>query len=84
VLKGGQFPIGLKIGDSVEIIETTAPDAASPGKPVSRGIGTMTDLSDSTDGQSLRTVSIAVPGENAAAISAAGAAGRVSLVVTAP
>ncbi len=35
----------------------------------------MNDLSDSTDGQSLRTVSIAVPGEDAAAISAAGAAG---------
>jgi hypothetical protein len=84
VLKGGQFPVGLTIGDSVEIIETTAPDAASAGEPVSRGIGTVTDLSNSTDGQSLRTVSIAVPGENAAAISAAGAAGRVSLVVTAP
>lgn len=84
VLKGGQFPVGLTIGDSVEIIETTAPDAASAGEPVSRGTGTMTDLSDSTDGQSLRTVSIAVPGEDAAAISAAGAAGRVSLVVITP
>lgn len=84
VLKGGQFPVGLTIGDSVEIVETTAPDATGAGEPVSRGTGTVTDLSDSVDGQSLRTVSIAVQAEDAAVISAAGAAGRVSLVVTAP
>lgn len=84
VLKGGQFPVGLAIGDSVEVVETTAPDAAGAGEPVSRGTGTVIDLSDSADGQSLRTVSIAVPAEDAAVISAAGAAGRVSLVVTAP
>lgn len=83
-LKSGQFPVGLSIGDAVEIIETTAPDAAGGGEPVSRGGGRVTDLSDSADGQSLRTVSIAVPAEQAAAISAAGAAGRVSLVVTSP
>jgi hypothetical protein len=83
-LKSGQFPVGLAIGDSVEIVETTTPDATGGGEPVSRGTGRVTDLSDSADGQSLRTVSIAVPTEQAAVISAAGAAGRVSLVVTAP
>lgn len=84
VLKGGQFPVGLAIGDPVEIVETTAPDATGAGEPVSRGRGTVADLSDSTDGQSLHTVSIAVPADDAAVISAAGAAGRVSLVVIAP
>ena len=84
VLKGGQFPVGLSIGDTVEIVETTAPDATGAGEPVPRGTGTVTDLADSADGQTLRTVSIAVPAEEAAVISAAGAAGRVSLVVTAP
>ena len=39
-------------------------------------------LTEALEGQSDRTVSIAVPGDDAAAISAAGAAGRVSLVVT--
>ena len=84
VLKGGQFPVGLSIGDTVEIVETTAPDTTGAGEPIQRGTGTVTDLADSADGQTLRTVSIAVPAEDAAVISAAGAAGRLSLVVTAP
>lgn len=84
VLSSGQFPVGLKIGDTVEIVETTAPDATGDGEPMSRGEGTVTDLADSTDGQGVRTVSIAVPADDAAPISAAGAAGRLSLVVTAP
>lgn len=83
-LKSGQFPVGLGIGDAVEIVETTPPDASGSGDAVSRGTGTVTDLSESIDGQSSRTVSIAVPAEQAAVISAAGAAGRISLVVIAP
>lgn len=83
-LKEGQFPVGLTVGDPVEIVETPAADTSGTGEPVSRGVGTVTDLAESVDGQSVRTVSIAVPSEDAAAISAAGAAGRVSLVVTRP
>lgn len=84
VLKSGQFPVGLAIGDSVDVIETTAPDATGAGEPVSRGPATVVDLSESADGQSLLTVSLAVPSESATAISSAGASGRLSLVVTAP
>lgn len=84
VLKGGQYPVGLAIGDSVDVIETTSPDASSAGEPVSRGTATVIDLSESADGQSLVTVSLAVPSDSATAISSAGAAGRLSLVVTAP
>ena len=81
VLKDGQFPVGLTIGDSVEIVETTTPDVTGAGEPVSRGTGTVTDLADSVDGQSARSASIAVSADDAAAISSAGASGRVSLVV---
>jgi len=84
VLKGGQYPVGLAIGGSVEVIETTSPDASGAGEPMSRGTATVIDMSESTDGQSLLTVSLAVPSDSATAISSAGAAGRLSLVVTAP
>ena len=84
VLKGGQYPVGLAITDSVDVIETTSPDASGAGEPVSRGTATVIDLSESADGQSLLTVSLAVPSNSATAISSAGAAGRLSLVVTAP
>lgn len=84
VLKGGQYPVGLAIGDSVDVIETTSPDASGTGEPVSRGTATVIDLSESTDGQSLLTVSLAIPSDSATEIASAGAAGRLSLVVTAP
>ncbi len=84
VLKGGQFPVDLAIGDAVNVIETTAPDATGAGEPISRGTATVLDLSQSRDGQGLITVSLAVPSASATAISSAGAAGRLSLVVTGP
>ena len=84
VLKGGQYPVGLAIGDSVDVIETTSPDASGAGEPASRGTAKVIDLSESADGQSLLTVSLAVPSDSATAISSAGASGRLSLVVTAP
>jgi hypothetical protein len=70
------------VGDTVQIIETTAPAATGSGDALARGVGTVAALTEALEGQSDRTVSIAVPGDDAAAISAAGAAGRVSLVVT--
>lgn len=84
VLKAGQYPVGLRIGDTVEIVETPAPDSTGSRDPESQGVGTVTDQSDLADGQSSRTVSIAVPPDDSARISAAGAAGRLSLVVTSP
>ena len=84
VLKAGQYPVGLAIGDVVEVIETTAPDASGVGQPLSRGQGTVLDMHESADGQSLLTISLAVPAKDSTAISSAGAAGRLSVVVTAP
>jgi hypothetical protein len=83
-LKAGQFPVGMKIGDHVQIVETTTPNADGAGDPTSRGAGTVTAIGDSADGQDLHSASIAVPADDATSISAAGAAGRVSLVVTSP
>lgn len=82
VLKSGQFPVGLGIGDQVDVVETAAADSSGVGEPVPRGSATVVDLSESGDGQGAVTVSLAVRSESAAAISSAGAAGRLSLVVT--
>lgn len=82
VLAPGQYPVGLAVGDTVDVVETTAPDASGVGDPVSRGSASVLDLADSIDGQGLLTVSLAIAADDAAAISSAGAAGRVSLVVT--
>ena len=82
VLAPGQYPVGLAVGDTVDVVETTAPDASGVGEPVSRGSASVLDLADSIDGQGLLTVSLAIAADDAAAISSAGAAGRVSLVVT--
>ena len=84
VLKGGQYPVGLSIGDTVDVIETTSPDASGVGEPVVRGRATVTDIAEPDDGQSQLLVSLAVPSDAATAVSSAGAAGRISLVVTAP
>ena len=84
VLKGGQYPVGLSIGDTVDVVETTSPDASGVGEPVVRGRATVTDIAEPDDGQSQLLVSLAVPSEAATAVSSAGAAGRISLVVTAP
>lgn len=82
VLAPGQYPVGLAVGDTVDVVETTAPDTSGIGEPVSRGSASVLDLADSIDGQGLLTVSLAIAADDAAAISSAGAAGHVSLVVT--
>ena len=84
VLKGGQYPVGLSIGDTVDVIETTSPDASGVGAPVVRGRATVMDIAEPDDGQSQLLVSLAVQSDSATAVSSAGAAGRISLVVTAP
>jgi len=84
VLKPGQYPVGLAIGDPVEVVETTPPDATGAGRPVSRGVATVVDMQEGSDGQSLLAVSLAVPDEDSAVIASAGADGRLSLVVTSP
>lgn len=84
VLKNGQFPVGLAIGDSVDVVETTTSDTGDAPKAVSRGTATVVDLSELVDGQSSLTVSLAIPVESAVAVSSAGAAGRLSLVMKEP
>ncbi len=84
VLKGGQYPVGLSIGDTVDVVETTSPDASGVGEPIVRGRATVTDIAEPDDGQGQLLVSLAVSSDAATAVSSAGAAGRISLVVTAP
>ena len=50
VLKGGQYPVGLAIGDTVDVIETTTPDASGAGQPVVRGTATVIDIAEPDDG----------------------------------
>lgn len=84
VLKDGQAPADLTAGDVVEIVETTTADASGTSDAVSRGTGTVLDVSSPGDGEGDSVVSLAVPSKDAVSVSAAGAAGRVSLVVTNP
>ena len=81
VLKDGQAPVDLAVGDVVDIVETTAVDAFGVGEARSRGTGQVVALSHPGDGENASVVSLAVPSDAAVAVSAAGAAGRLSLVV---
>lgn len=81
-LKPGQYPPGLRAGDAVVIIESppaTATGAAAT--PIERGRSSVIDLEALDDASSSISVSLLVPEASASAISSAGAAGRLSVVV---
>jgi hypothetical protein len=81
-LKPGQYPTGLRAGDAVAIVES--PPATATGAaavPVERGRSRVIDLEAIDDAGSSISVSLLVPEASASAISSAGAAGRLSVVV---
>lgn len=81
-LKPGQFPIGLRPGDHVMLVETSPSTATgAPGDPIRRGIARVLEVEQLKDSSSSIAVSLIVPVNDAATVAAAGAAGRLNLVV---
>ena len=82
VLEAGEYPVGLREGDEVRLIAAPGPsaDAGNPGV-ADLGVGEVRELAEPPTGSAALVVSLLVPGDSAAAISAAGGEGRISLVV---
>ena len=78
-LKPGQYPVGLRDGDTVTVIETAPPGAA--GAPIERGTARIVDVQQLKDAGSTIAVSLVVPAAASTAIANAGSAGRVTVVV---
>jgi hypothetical protein len=84
VLKPGQAPLALRKGSRVEIIDNGRDAAGSQARPVVLSKeGVVSDVGVPSATSATTVVSLTVPQEDAAAVAAAGAAGRVSLVVLA-
>lgn len=81
-LKPGQFPIGLRAGDEVLLIETplaTATGAAA--EPIERGNARVLEVEELDDASATIAVSLVVASDAASAVASAGAGGRLTLVV---
>lgn len=79
-LKAGQAPSGLRTGTRVQVVDTGGTAAESAPTVVSAR-AVVADIEPSATGSGVTVVSLRVPGADAVAVAAAGAAGRVSLVV---
>ena len=86
VLAPGQYPVDLREGDQVLIVE--APSAAAAATPTAaaaqatdRGRGTVLTIDDTLDASNKRAVSLVVPVGAGVSLATAGAAGRLSLIV---
>lgn len=83
-VKPGQFPIGLRAGDDVMLVETplaTATGAAA--EPIDRGAARVLEVANLDDASSALAVSLIVPDDDAAPIASAGASGRLTIIVVA-
>jgi hypothetical protein len=84
ILKPGQYPIGLGVGDRVALVFGAASgvglvdSADSAGTPPTATVAAIGDAADATGGI---TVSLVVPADAASGLAGAGAAGRLNLVV---
>lgn len=84
-LKPGQAPLALRRGSRVEVIDNGADAAGMQARPVVLSKeGVVSDVGMPSATSATTVVSLTVPHEDAAAVAAAGAAGRVSLVVLGP
>jgi len=81
-LKPGQYPVGLRVGDKVRLVETPASSATQATPAVTRGLAQVVDLSELPGGTGV-AVSLLVPDGSSVVLSSAGAAGRLSLAVVA-
>lgn len=81
VLDPGQYPTDLRIGDTVELVQT-APRAAGTAATVTNlGTGDVRQVEEPPTGGKALVVSLLVAKAKADVIAAAGAEGRISLVV---
>jgi hypothetical protein len=81
-LKPGQFPLGLRAGDEVMLVETLPATATgAPADPIGRGTARVLEVESLKDSNSSIAASLIVPVDVAATVASAGAAGRINLVV---
>jgi Flp pilus assembly protein CpaB len=83
IVKPGQYPVGLRVGDRVRVVESASAADAAAGDVGGheRGTAVVTEVQSLDDGSGGVAVSLAVPSDAAVDAAAAGAAGRLSLVV---
>lgn len=82
VLDPGQYPTDLNIGDTVDLVQMAPLAAAATETTINNlGTGDVRQLEEPQTGGKALVVSLLVPKANADAIAAAGADGRISLVV---
>ena len=77
-LKAGQAPSGLRAGTRVQVVDTGG-TASAPAVVASRAV--VADVDTSETGSGVTVASLRVSDDDAVGVAAAGAAGRVSLVV---
>lgn len=82
-LRPGVFPAGLRPGDRVRVVGLAAIDDALAGDSLPQPLATATVLSveATRDASGTTAVSLIVPSEDADAVSAAGALGRISVIL---
>ena len=81
-LKPGQYPVGLRAGDDVTLVETPLPTATgAAATPIDRGTARVLETDQLKDAGSTLTVSLVVPAAGATPVASAGSAGRLTLVV---
>jgi hypothetical protein len=81
-LKPGQYPVGLRSGDTVRVVEI--PNTSATGDaaaPLDRGPAQVVELDQVDDSSSSIVVALVVPADAATAVAAAGASGRLTLIV---
>ncbi len=82
ILEPGQYPVGLRPADQVEMIEAHPLAAGSVAQPiVAHGLAEVRALAEPSTGSGALVVSLLVPESAAGSVAAAGADGRLSLVV---
>jgi hypothetical protein len=82
-LKPGQYPVGLRVGDRVRIVETPVATSTQAAPAIDRGTARVVDLAEAQAGVTGIAVSLLVGDDATVALSSAGAAGRLSLAVVA-
>lgn len=81
ILDAGQYPTDLRIGDTVELVQASPLAATAEASVTNLGTAEVRQVEEPSTGGKALVVSLLVPKANADAIAAAGADGRISLVV---
>jgi len=82
-LKAGQAPLGLRPGTRVQVVDTGGAGGGASMPAVVSTLAVVVNTGESQPGSGVGVVSLRLPLEESLAVSAAGAAGRATLVVLA-